>query len=191
MNEQHLLALIKRMPTIVGERVILRRLSVKDAPDVYEYSSNPRCTKYLSWSEHESVAYTKSYLKYATKRYKSGDYTEWGIVLKATGKVIGTCGYTSVDASNNSAEIGYVLNPDYQKMGYGIESVKLIIDYSFRELELNRLTARVFPQNLPSIRLLERLSFTCEGRGKREALIKGEYRDILHYALCREDEKGE
>lgn len=190
MNEQYLRALLKRMPTLEGERVILRRLTPKDAPDVYEYSSAPELTKYLSWSEHKSVAYTKSYLKYATKRYKSGDYTEWGIVLKKTGKVIGNCGYTSVDIGNMSAEIGYVINPRYQKMGYGIESVKLILGYSFGELELNRISARVMPENIASARLLSKLSFICEGRGKKEALIKGEYCDIIHYALCREDYRG-
>ena len=187
MNEQHLWTLILRMPRLEGERVILRKLTPRDAGDVYEYSSNPEITKYLSWSEHESVAYTKKYLKYVTKRYKSGEFLDWGIEEKETGKLIGTCGYTSVNIDNLAAEIGYVINPKYQKMGYGRECVRLILDYSFGDLELNRLSARVNPSNLPSIRLLEELSFVCEGRGKKEALIKGEFWDILHYALCRED----
>ena len=65
------------------------------------------------------------------------EYLDWGIVLKSTGKLIGTCGFTSVDLEHSKGEIGYVLNKAYRNLGYGTEAVNRVLEYAFEDLELN------------------------------------------------------
>ncbi len=174
------------MPTIKTERLVLRKMTPLDAKDMYEYSSKSEVTKYLSWTEHESEEYTRQYLKFLKSKYKKGEYLDWGITLKSTGKLIGTCGFTSIDLSNSKGEIGYVLNPEYSGNGYATEAVKAVLEYAFFTLKLNRMEARVMEGNLPSVKLLEKIGMTFEGRGEEEIFVKGEYKNILHYSLLKD-----
>ncbi|MBR6633674.1 MAG: GNAT family N-acetyltransferase [Clostridia bacterium] len=179
--------LILRMPTLETERLVLRRLTKKDARDVYEYSSDPNVPKYLTWSVHESYAYTKKYLRFLVSKYKSGEYLDWGIVLKSSGKLIGTCGFTSIDTSHAKGEIGYVLNPSYWNCGYATEAVERVLEYAFNELELNRVEARVMEGNTASVSILNKCNMTHEGTFTQELFVKGEFKNVMHFAICRKD----
>ena len=180
---------ISKMQVLETERLILRKFLPRDADDMYEYSSNPETTKFLTWLPHESLVYTKEYLRFIIKKYKTGEFLDWGITLKSNGKFIGTCGFTSVDFENSRAEIGYVLNPSYQKNGYAVEAVKRVLDYSFYDLEFNRVEAKVMEGNEPSISLLKKIGMRHEGTFKKELYIKGEFKNIMHFAICREEYK--
>lgn len=171
---------------IVTERLTLRKMRASDAADMFEYASLEEVTKYLLWSPHESLDYTKSFLKFLVKKYKKGEYLDYGIELREEKKLIGTCGFVSVDTDNKKAEIGYVLNPAYQGNGYAVEAVKAVIDYAFCVLSLNRVEARVMQGNAPSINLLEKIGMTFEGRGREELFVKGNFADVLHYAYVKE-----
>ena len=171
------------MRSLETPRLILRRITKKDASDMFEYSRNPEVSKYLTWSAHEDRAYTASYIKFLIKKYRSGEYFDWGIEIKDSGKFIGTCGFSVFDATNKKAELGYVLNPLFQGFGYAEEAVKAVIDYSFGTLELHRLEARVMEGNLSSEKLLKKCGFNFEGTGIHELFVKEEYKTIHHYAL--------
>ena len=187
MNEKHIDYIIKHMPEIVTPRLLLRKLKVKDAKDMYEYSSSEDLTRFLLWNAHPDLNYTKKYLKFVVSKYKSGDYLDWGIVLKENNKLIGTCGFTCIDLANSKGEIGYVLNPRYHNNGYATEAVRAVLKYAFDILELNRIEARVMEGNSPSVKLLENCSMFFEGVGRKEMFVKGEYKNILHFSLLRTD----
>ena len=174
------------LPTLETQRLLLRKMTPNDAKDMYEYSSKREVTKYLSWTEHESEEYTRQYLKFLKSKYKKGEYLDWGITLKSTGKLIGTAGFTSLDQDNFKGEIGYVLNPEYSGNGYATEAVKAVLDYAFNNLCLNRIEARVMEGNLLSVKLLEKIGMTYEGKGEKELFVKGEFKSILHFSLLKE-----
>ncbi len=179
--------LINRMNGIETHRLILRKIRVSDAEDMYEYASIEALTEYLLWSPHESLEYTKSFLKFLTKKYKSGEYLDWGIEHKSEKKLIGTCGFSSLDVDNSKAEIGYVLSPAYQGNGYAAEAVKAVISFAFETLSLNRVEARVMEGNDASCSLLEKLGMKLEGRGVEEIFVKDKFRNVLHYAILKEE----
>lgn len=182
--------LINEMNSIETPRLILRKLRVGDAEDMYEYACDEALTEYLLWSPHESVKYTKSFLKFLLKKYKSGEYLDWGIELKDEGKLIGTCGFSSLDFDNSKAEIGYVLSRSYQGNGYATEAVRAVLSFSFETLNLNRVEARVMEGNEASCVLLEKLGMKLEGKGVSELFVKGRYRNILHFAILKEEYFG-
>lgn len=185
MNEKHIDYIIKHMPDIHTDRLLLRRLKVTDAEDMFEYSCNADVTKYLMWSAHPDLKYTKKYLKFVVSKYKSGQYLDWGIVLKSTNKLIGTCGFTTIDVTNSKGEIGYVINPAYHRNGYGLEAVKTVLSYAFKVLELNRIEARVIKGNTPSANLLEKCGMTFEGTGRKELFVKDDYKDVQHFSILK------
>ena len=187
MIESHINRLIRQMPTLETDRLILRRLTKNDAEDMYEYSSDPEVPRYLTWTPHEDIYYTRKYIKYIISQYKTGEYSDWAITLRSNGKMIGTCGFTSVDLSNSRAEIGYVLHGGYRGRGYASEAVKAVLEYSFNILELNRIEARVMEGNTPSEKLLNTLGFRHEGTGMKELYVKGDFVNVKHFAVCRDE----
>ena len=139
MKKNKFAKISSHLPTLEGERIILRKMLFDDACDMYEYSQNPDVPKYLTWYPHPDLEYTKAYLRYVSQRYRTGDCIDWAIVDKKSGKMIGTCGFAKIDYQNDCAEIGYVLNPNFQRRGIAAEAARLVIKFGFEEMELERI----------------------------------------------------
>ena len=87
-------------------------------------------------------------------------------------------------------EIGYTFGPEHQGQGFAFEAVKAILGYLFGQLEKHRVTASVDPENVRSIRLLEKLGFRREGHFIQSVLIRGEWCDDVIYAMLKAEWKA-
>ncbi len=186
MNKRKVLKTFKKMPIICTERLTLRKLSVSDSTDMYEYSKKSIVTKYLLWTEHESESRSYNYLCGVSEWYKRGEYFDWAVTLTDSGKMIGTCGFTSFDFEHGRAEVGYVLNPDFWGQGIATEAVSAVIEFAFNELGANRVEAHFIEGNNASLRVMEKCGMTFEGYLKQYMLIKGEYKNIGFAAVTKD-----
>lgn len=187
MKKDSLYKLFSRIPTLQTERLLLRGMRVSDAEDMYAYARRPSVTEYLTWSPHASVDETREYLTYVGQRYRTGDFYDWSVVSVSDGRMIGTCGFTSFNCHADSAEIGYVLNPDYQGQGLATEAVRRVLAFGFEELNLHRIEARFMEGNDASRRLMERVGMTLEGFARESMRIKGKYRTVGTCAILRQE----
>lgn len=187
MKKDILYRLFSHIPTLETDRLILRGMRVSDAEDMYAYAKRPSVTEYLTWNPHGSVEETREYLTYVAQRYRTGDFYDWSVVDKESGHMVGTCGFTSFSCPNDSAEIGYVLNPDYQEKGLATEAVRRVLTFGFEELGLHRIEARFIEGNTASLRLMERVGMTFEGYARESMRIKGRYRTIGTCAILRHE----
>ncbi len=187
MNKENTVHIFKSIPALNTERLILRKILPSDYKDMYEYSSSEDVTRYLAWNKHPCIEYTKQYADYLQSRYKIGDFYDWAIELKETGKMIGTCGFTRFDYANNSAEIGYVLNSRFWGNGYCVEAINRIIEFGFDVLSLNRIEARYIKGNSQSARVMEKCKMKSEGILRGAAYIKSKYCDIGVCSILKED----
>lgn len=185
MNKEKIIKHFKYLPVLTTERLVLRKILPSDYKDMYEYASKEEVTKYLLWSTHPSVEHTKQYIEYLQSRYKIGDFYDWAITLRDTGKMIGTCGFTRFDFSNNAAEIGYVINSDFWKRGYCSEAVSKMIEFGFETLKLNRIEARYMKENIRSRHVMERCNMIYEGTMKSAVYAKNKYRDVGICAIVK------
>lgn len=187
MKKELIYSIFSKIPTLETERFLLRKLSVDDTDDMYEYAKEYDVTKYLTWSPHPNKASTLEYLMYIQNRYKTGDFSDWAIVCKDSGKMIGTCGFTRFFFAHDSAEIGYVINPQYHGQGIATEVVGRVIKYGFENLALERIEGKFMVENKASLRVMEKNGMTFEGVRRKGMLIKGEYRDIGVCSILREE----
>ena len=97
---------------------------------------------------------------------------------KDTGEFIGNI--ELMDVENKRAEVGICITKSMQDKHYGTEALKRLIEYSFNELGLEKLTAVVFSNNLRSIHTTEKVGFKKSG-----ILEKGEIVDDVHFVLER------
>lgn len=178
MKKSFVCNLFKNIPTLTTERLTLRRMKTADASDMYEYSRLPAVTEYLLWDPHRSPEQTKDYLHYVQKCYRAGDFYDWAVISNKDKKMIGTCGFTTLDFNHNCAEIGYVLNPDYWGCGIAAEAVRRVMDFAFMELNIHRIEAKYIIGNENSRRVMEKCGMSFEGVRRSSMFIKGDYRDI-------------
>ncbi|MCL2867235.1 MAG: GNAT family N-acetyltransferase [Clostridia bacterium] len=176
-----------KLPRLETERLILRSLSMHDAPDVYAYSKDPRVAQYVLWDAHRSIAETRGYLRSVLRQYRAGEPTTYGIVLKKTGKVIGTIGFMWLNEENQSAEIGYSLSRIHWNQGLMTEALRALLGLCFRRLALNRVEAQHDTRNPASGRVMQRCGMTKEGTLRQRLYSKGVYVDVDIYAVLAAD----
>ncbi|MEK6963295.1 MAG: GNAT family N-acetyltransferase [Nanoarchaeota archaeon] len=92
----------------------------------------------------------------------------------ANSKYTGTINLTPKDTK---AEIGYYLGEEFEGRGYVIRSARRLFQYSFDELKLSEVYAKIHPKNKKSIALVQRLGFTLDGAQSTQ--------DELYFSLPR------
>ncbi|MBR2342930.1 MAG: GNAT family N-acetyltransferase [Clostridia bacterium] len=181
--DKETLRLFTRIPTLKTARLVLRKISATDLEDCYEYSSDPEVPKYLLWYPHTERSFTRYYLGYVERKYRRGEFYDWGIELD--GKMIGTVGFTSLDVNNNAGEVGYVLNRRFWGLGIATEALNEVLRFGFEILSLERIYAKFIIQNEKSREVLCRCGMREEGVHRHAIFSKNKYHDISVYAITR------
>ena len=123
------------------------------------------------------------------KKYKKAEFYDWGVVVKSDNRLVGTCGFTSFDIENNSAEIGYVINSSFCGLGLASESARAVVTFGFEALRLNRIEGNFMPENHASRRVLEKCGMRSEGIRRQAVYAKSNYIDIEISAMTYSDYK--
>ena len=187
MKKENILHIFSRMPNLETTRLLLRPLRVSDTEDMYAYAKSPEVTRYLLWQPHPHMQHTRSYLEYLAGRYRIGMHYEWAVILKEENRMIGTCGFVTIDCTNRRAEVGYVLNPDYRGRGIMPEALTRVLRFGFEMLGLHRIEARYMIGNDASLRVMEKVGMRFEGIARDGMLVKGVYRDIGTAAILQNE----
>ncbi len=184
--EHRVKTVFENPPTIESDRLILTKILPEHAQDMHEYSCDDDVTRFLTWSSHKTFKETERYINLLQKKYRSGVFNDWGLILKENGKFIGTCGFTSFDFPNNTAEIGYVLAKQYWGKGLAVEAAQRVMLFGIEELKLCGFCAKCIQGNNASLRVMQKCAMTVEGIYSNSMFIKGEYKTII---VCRADSR--
>lgn len=170
--------IFSKIPTLETERLIFRAIKKCDLEDIYEYSSDPKTSQYLLWSPHKSLKNTQEFIELVISKYKLGEYNDWALICKENQKMIGTCGFTRIDADNSIAEIGYVLNPKYWGNGFATEAAKKVVEFAFDVLKVNRVEAKFLFGNDASLAVMKNIGMKFEGYQRDAMYVKGKFRTV-------------
>ena len=187
MKKEKIYRVFSHLPELTTERLTLRRMMVLDTYDMYEYACRPDVTKYLTWFPHPDREYTREYLQYLGNRYSAGMFYDWAVIYEPDCKMVGTCGFTAFNCTSDSAEVGYVLNPEYWGKGIATEALTRVLRFAFEELKLNRVEARFMEDNDRSRRVMEKVGMTFEGVLREAMLIKGNYANVGICSILRSE----
>ncbi len=175
------------LPTLETERLILRRLSMSDAGDVFAYASDAEVARHVSWKAHGTIEDSRAFLAAIIEQYHNGHVAGWGVEHRADKQLIGTAGFMSWNIDHARAEIGYAIGRSYWNAGYMSEAVREIIRFGFERMELNRIEARCMVENIGSARVMEKCGMHYEGTLRQQMFVKGAYRDLKMYSILRDD----
>ena len=181
---------LKDLPTLETERLILRKMVLNDAESVFAYASNSEVSRYTLWETHRSIEDSRAFLEFATQKYENGGEPDWGIVYRGNGCLVGACGLVNWEAEHARAEVGFVLSREYWGRGLMSEAVRAILRFGFERMNLNRIEARCIAENAASARVMEKAGMVYEGTLRQREYIKGAYRDIKLYAILKKGFPG-
>lgn len=184
--------LFKHLPVIETQRLKLRRLSMRDASDIFEYASVPEVAEHVTWNYHRNISDSIHFLRIITQQYEDGSPSPWGIVLKENSKIIGTIGFHFWSPPNFFAEVGYALSNDYWNRGLMTESLKAILDFGFNTMHLNRIEATCMTGNAASEKVMLKCGMSFEGILKERLFAKDIFHDLKMFSILKNTfNKGE
>jgi [ribosomal protein S5]-alanine N-acetyltransferase len=170
-------------PTLATKRLRLRAFAARDLPGLHDCFSDEQAMRYWNAPPCKTEAETQRSLRYLAKTTSPDDRLAWAVAEKRSDRCIGMVNYHHREARNQKLEIGYILMPAQQGRGLMTEAVAALVAYCFGELAAHRIEALVHPENVASIRLVERLGFLCEGGPLRDRWhVGGRYMSVMMYA---------
>ncbi|WP_068792781.1 GNAT family N-acetyltransferase [Brevibacillus laterosporus] len=172
---------------IVTDRLLVREMTLEDAEVLYRYWSDDEVTKHMNISSFTQVDQAKEMIQLLLDLGKEGKAYRYSLVVKETNQVIGTCGFNYIDREDNRAEIGFDLGRPFWKKGYAREGLEALVHYGFDVHKLNRIEAKVEPENVNSKMVLNKLSFVHEGLLREHQKSKGKYVDLHMFSLLRKE----
>jgi ribosomal-protein-alanine N-acetyltransferase len=154
--------------------------------------------RYVAWLNDPVVCRDNSHGTIRNTRARTLDYVQsvqgsdttkaFAIRLKSTGEHVGNVSIQKIDPVNQSAELAILIGEkDAWGLGVGTDAYRLLIDYGFGELKLNRIYSAQTARNQAMIRVCEKVGMTREALLRQAMFKDGEYLDVVVYALLRDD----
>ncbi|HWY10373.1 MAG TPA: GNAT family protein [Bacteroidia bacterium] len=170
-------------PTLTTPRLILRKITTDDVPELLIIRSDERIMKYIDRPRAKTNDDVIAFINLINNYEKNNDAINWAISLKDDPKLIGNVCFWRIEKSNYRAEIGYTLHPDHWHKGIMNEVIKEVINYGFNIMKLHSIEANINPANEASAKLLEKNKFVREAYLKENYFFEGKFLDSVIYSL--------
>lgn len=171
-------------PEIGTERLLLRQMTLADAPAVYRLRSNSEVMQYINRPLAQTMEDAEKWIGVILEALEQNNGITWCISLKeAPDQSVGNIGLWRIDKENYRAEIGYMLHPSLHRKGIMSEAIQPVIDYGFREMKLHSMEAQIDPRNTASAQLLQKAGFIREAYFKENYFLRGQFADTAVYSL--------
>lgn len=150
------------MHVLETPRLVLRRLSIEDAPFVLRQVNEPSFLRFIGDRGVRSLEDARDYiLKGPVASYERFGFGLCRVELKSAGEPIGMCGLVKRD-SLDDIDVGFAFLPEYWGNGYAVESVSAVIEHARDVLGLRRLVAITSVDNAGSLAVLQKVGFELE-----------------------------
>jgi len=166
-----------------SEHIRFRRLKESDWEKLYDTqkdSHGVRCYEGGLEPLKTQAAYKQYILDNIESKYKYA-------IEDKENNYVGTASITGINQSAGTFYMTIQIFKEYRKRGYAKEALKLILDYAFNELRLNKANSETIDINLGSIKLHKSMGFTIEGTRRQNVFTEGEYHDEILFGMTRDE----
>lgn len=145
------------------ERMIIENVTLDDAPFIYELVNSPNWVRFIGDRYVFSIDDACNYLRKGfLLSYANNGFGYYVARLKTNLLPVGIGGFLKKPSLENP-DFGFALLPNYYGQGLAIEYGRAILDYGIQNFRFRVLDAVTTPDNIRSIRLLEKLEFKDHG----------------------------
>ena len=169
---------------LIGPRLYFRPLEREDAPRLAGFVNDPEVRRTVLTHRPMSVGAEEAFL--AGLSNATSDVM-FGICPRDKDTLIGVTGLHKLDTKDRRADFGLLIGDKTQwGKGYGTEATRLMLDYAFGTLNLNKVTLEVFSNNPAGLRAYVKAGFQREGLLRQQHFIEGRYVDGILMGVLRE-----
>lgn len=171
-------------PTLETERLLLRQMTLADAPALHRLRSDKAVMQYINRPLTQTVEEAEGWVNVVIDNVSKNEGITWAICLKeAPGEHVGNIGIWRIDKANYRGEVGYMLEPSLQGKGIMYEALLKVVDFGFREIRLHSLEGHIDPRNGASAALLKKAGFVQEAYYRENCFHNGVFSDTAVYSL--------
>jgi len=168
---------------LCGDRVLLRRPSTADIDDLFSIYSDTSVAHWLTWPVYTDKDKLAEDVEHYEERWHRGEEYYWVIELTETSSVVGSiaCGISGKDA-----DIGFMVNADFQGHGYATEAARRLLDALTSSDKIDRVVALSAVGNVGSVAVLERIGMQHRGIAPAFVVcpnISDQPRDAIIYSI--------
>jgi RimJ/RimL family protein N-acetyltransferase len=170
-------------PTLITERLLLRPLTLADAPDVQRLAGEREIAATTAAIPHPYPdGAAEAWIETHAGRFARGEGAAFAVTRRADGALLGVVGL-EINAEMQRAELGYWIGKPYWNQGYCTEAAAAVVRFALLDLGLRRVFARHFSRNPASGRVMQKIGMRHEGTLRRHAVRWGEVHDLELYGL--------
>ncbi len=173
------------MSDIETARLRLRPFTPDDLDDLAPLLGDPAVMRHIGVESGKTLtrAEAAAALDNMINGWRKRGYGRWAVLLKATGQLIGLCGFR---LHENMPELIYLLGKTHWGQGFATEAAQASLRYGFAELRFERIVAFTRPENTASQRVLQKLGMRFAGEAPLHGVAALCY--VLTRAEFRPDE---
>ncbi len=167
------------------KRLLLKCIDQSDREFIFEEFQNDFINQFLFDAEPMTdIKEADDLIEFYTMP-EPRNQNRWVLIHKLEKLKMGTCGFHFWDREKKKVEIGFELMPQYTGNGYMAEAIEAIIDFARTKMEINKIIAIVFIDNINCKKLLEKFGFKMVG--KEECSFRGKMylHDIYELVLLQ------
>ena len=177
-------------PIIETENLLIRPYGLRDAGPLFKMMKANRAdlihTFPLSVRGTLSLMKTRKYVLEKQGERRAGTLIVCGIFLQPEEKLVGHVVLTKFDWSVPKCDLGYFIASEYAGKGLATQTARLISQWGFQNLKLEKITMRIWPGNAASIKVAQKLGAREAGLAKRDfRSFDGKLMDCVYYELYR------
>jgi ribosomal-protein-alanine N-acetyltransferase len=177
---------MKPFPVLTTRRLLLRNLTDADATAVFELYANPLVTRSGEMATLTNLCQAGKVIKVFQADWELDSGVRWAICGRDSNRLMGICG-VGWHRPNHSALLSYDLTQAFWNRGFTTEAARAVVDFTFEQPVINRITATTILDNAASARVLRHLGFQEEGVLRQWAFWKGEFKDLRCFSLLRSE----
>lgn len=167
-------------------QVSIRKFEKKDIKNKVKWINNPLNNTYLHYEIPLEIEKTEKWFKENKNREDRYD-----AIIEVDNTPVGLIGLLSIDRINKKAEYYVTLGErDYLGKGIAAKASRILLNYAFQQLELNRIYLYTETDNLAAVKSYERIGFKREGIIRKDLFSKGRFVDRYVYGITKNDFYG-
>ena len=171
------------MRTLKSELCYLRALEPEDLDFIYDIENDESVWEVSNTITPYSRFLIQEYLDNAHKDIFEVKQLRL-VICDNSDRTVGLIDLFDFDPHHKRAGVGVLIYDESSRAkGFGKAALQMIIDYSFKQLNLHQLFCNISEENTSSIKLFEQFNFQCIGTKKDWICINNIYKDEYLYQL--------
>lgn len=171
-------------PFLQTEKYSLRKMNLDDINEVFSIRSDKRVSENLDRQVYQNLEDAKQFIEMINTGIGEGKWIYWAICYKNGSKLIGTICLWNIHEDQSTADIGFELHPDYQGKGIMQEVIPIVLGYGFSNMGLEKIEGEVDPENIKSIKLMQKFGFVFD------SITNGNKGFAIYYLRSKNWNKG-